>query len=550
MRLRTAAALLPALALLAACGPPPANLRIIAGEPFNYRPTGKSIVVTAPVDKRPVEEIEGASTQIKFVAFLGLGVMWVTRGSDVTSREDFVPNAWQEVHQSVIDQVHSTKLFSEVKVQGTGDYVLETEVLHLLASKYRMHMGAVFYGAAAVDNKMFLPQATATVRFRLKDARGRLVGEKVVSGTQNGEVSDIMQLAGIRALPRRALEKALHLGRSLIASWIAEDLYAAVPAATHYDDFERAHGQGHTFLVHMVNEDRSATQLAKIECPSGKVVTSSEVTNLPIVGRPGQWLVSPFDENGMRLPSTVYDALTRHLAQHFVIHRMDQIAAYHYFGERAGQAAAPAPVAAAPPPAAEPPPPPPPRRVEPPRRAAPPRPAQAPIQEPAGTADQVPSVGAEQPSTTPPAPPPAEPPPAAQPPAEPPAGVTPAGPGVQLTPPGPRLMRKKRHVAWLVTTIVAGAGTIATGAWGLADGPLATKASKAHDWNKFDALKAQQPILFYACAGLGAVTIVSLILYLATGSDVPVEPTHAGLTPRLTLAPTPGGAWGAATWRF
>ncbi|MBI5480972.1 MAG: hypothetical protein HY906_19085, partial [Deltaproteobacteria bacterium] len=356
MRLRVAVALLPGFALLAACGPPPANLRVIPGEPFAYRPTGKTIMVAPPVDRRPLPEVEGASTEVKHVIFVGLGFTVVTRGSDVTSRSDFVPNAWQELHQSIIDQVHSTRLFSDVKVQGTADYVLETEVLHLLASKYRMFMGLFLYGGAVADAKHFLPQATATLRFRLKDSRGRVVGEKVVNGSQNGEVGDIM--VGMHLLPRRALEQALRLGRSLVASWIAEDVYAAVPAATHYDDFERAHGQGHSFLVHLVSEDRSSTQLVHVECPSGKIVKTSEVTNLPVVGRPGQWLVSPFDENGMRLPGSVYDALTRHLAQHFVLHRIDQIAAYHYFGERTGQEAPAAPAApAAPPPVAAAPPP-------------------------------------------------------------------------------------------------------------------------------------------------------------------------------------------------
>jgi hypothetical protein len=285
MRLCAAAALLPSLALLAACGPPPANLRVIAGEPFNYRPTGKTIVVPAPVDKRPPQEIEGASPEVKFFAFVGLGFAWVTRGSEVTNKDDFVPNAWQEAHQSVIDQVHATRLFSEVKVQGTGDYLLETEVLHLLASKYRMFMGMILYGAGMADAKHFIPQATATIHFRLKDSRGRIVGEKVVNGIQTGSVDDIMMNKHL--LPRRAFEKALSLGRILIASWIAEDVYAAVPAATHYDDFERAHGQGHSFLVHAVNDDRGGTQLAKIECPTGKILKTSEATNLPVAGRPG-----------------------------------------------------------------------------------------------------------------------------------------------------------------------------------------------------------------------------------------------------------------------
>jgi hypothetical protein len=538
MRLRAAALLLPVLALVAACGPPPSNLRIIPGEPFNYRPTGKTIVVAPPVDLRPKPEIEGASTEIKHIIFVGLGITVVTRGSEVTSRSDFVPNAWQELHQSVIDLAHSTRLFSEVKVQGTGDYVLETEVLHLLASKYRMFMGLFLYGGAVADAKHFIPQATATVRFRLKDSRGRIVGEKVVNGTQNGEVGEIM--VGMHLLPRRALEKALRTGRSLVASWIAEDVYAAVPAATHYDEFERAHAQGHSFLVHAVNGDRSGTQLARIECPSGKILKTTESVTLPIVGRPGHWIVSPFDENGMRLPSSVYDALTRHLAQHFVIHRIDQIAAYHYFGERAGQ---PVPPPAAPP--TPPTPPAPPVAAAPPTPPAPP-PATPPVYDP-GPTDQLPSGGTEQPTATPPAtPPPARPPAAGTP-----ATVAPAGPPAQLTPPGPRLTRKKRHVAWLVTTIVAGAGAIATGAWGLADGSLATTAAKNHDWNQFDSLKRQQPILFYTCAGLGAVTVVSLILYLATGSEVPVEgPARASLAPRLTIAPGPGGAWGTATWRF
>jgi hypothetical protein len=68
--------------------------------------------------------------------------------------------------------------------------------------------------------------------------------------------------------------------------------------------------------------------LAQVSCPGGSTRGSSAPEGLPVLGRRGEWLLSSFDEHGVRLPARTYDALSRHAAMHFDLQRIDQVAVY------------------------------------------------------------------------------------------------------------------------------------------------------------------------------------------------------------------------------
>ena len=58
----------------------------------------------------------------------------------------------------------------------------------------------------------------------------------------------------------------------------------------------------------------------------------------PVVGEPGQWLLSPFNLDGVFLPAVVYAALSAKVAERFVLRRFEQLDVYRYLGRRAASA--------------------------------------------------------------------------------------------------------------------------------------------------------------------------------------------------------------------
>jgi len=305
--------------------------------------TTRSILVQVPRDLRPAAEATGADTKLNYVFPVLNLFFWAARGSAVTGNEHFLSAAWSELHQSLVDQLRASRLFAGIiaggntGTPGSPDYVLETEVLHLLASMYRASGGFVALGGSFVERHDFLPQATVTLRLRLRRG-GTLVGERVVTEQQTGSATDDQR--NMNRLVPTALEKALRRTRGMVASWVLEEESQALSSEQLLAEHEAAHGRGHTFVVQRVNPDRSATQLVTLECPSGKVVSSRVVEGLPTVGLPGDDLLSPLDTEGVRLPRRVYDALSRHLAQHFNLQRVDQLAVYHFLGVRPARHAA------------------------------------------------------------------------------------------------------------------------------------------------------------------------------------------------------------------
>lgn len=310
---------------------PPVSLHIATPPKLSFPLTKQgSLRIAAPEDKRPQQEIIGKSAPCRYVVPLVFLNFLGWRGTEFTGNADFVPEAWQELHDNLVRQATSTGLFSKVSTDEPTDYLLETEVLHLAGARYIMKEGFFSPGGAFADMKSFHAHAAVILRLRLSDSEGHLIGQRVVNAnTMEKKVGN-----GPREIVVAALDKALLQVRALLASWVLEHRYAAIPFKQLANQAENEHDSDHSFLVHMVNEDRTAVHFLRIACPSGQVISKRTVNNIPIVGKPGQWILSPYDEHGIRIASSVYDALSRHLAKHFFLRRTDQIAAYRFGGKR------------------------------------------------------------------------------------------------------------------------------------------------------------------------------------------------------------------------
>jgi hypothetical protein len=309
----------------------PASLRVAPSQALPYKPGKLRLRVETPLDRRPAVEIEGDSDSTVYWVFYGLGVVIASRGSQLTSTAHYQEQAWSQLHQSLIDQLRSARVFSEVSQQGPGDYVLETEVLHLVSSFYRAYAGQAHFGVMVARTQAFMPHATVTLRLRLKRHDGTLVATRVVRGSFLGGPGYTHYNHGL--VTREALANVLVEARTLVASWIF-DLESPRAVAVLEAEHERAHAQGHRFYVHAVSPDRSGVVFTTIDCPSGAMGPKFQRSGIPIVGQPSQWLLSPYDAHGVRYSTAAYSALSRHLARHFVLHRFDQLGVYHYLGRR------------------------------------------------------------------------------------------------------------------------------------------------------------------------------------------------------------------------
>lgn len=116
----------------------------------------------------------------------------------------------------------------------------------------------------------------------------------------------------------------------------------------------------------------------------------------------------------------------------------------------------------------------------------------------------------------------------------------------QKTPAAPKARR--RHTAWLITAIAAGAAAAGTLVWGAVAGGQGQTAAERHDRGEFDSRYTQQRVAYGLSIGLGAVSAAALVLYLVTGKEAPRARAakHRG----FNLAAGPGSAGLSAAWRY
>lgn len=364
------------LAIAVGCSSPPKSSLSLGSSPvpLELRSTGRTIHVLEPIDVRPLAEIEGEGPRFDGMVWVPWPVppaifgMHTLRGSVVTGRDSFADDAWSQLHQSLGRCVRSSGLFA-AETGVAPDYVLETEVVHLCGCSYQVHVWSymlVYVGitaAGGVEKNVtaFSPHGTAALRLRLRDREGRVIAERVIANAVLGEsvwaeppaghltspsgprndnllpesmTSGGFRMSHIALAARDALQGCLLKARAQVASWVLEHESGQRRLSDVERTIEVDHGAGHTFWIHAVDADRTGVVFSEVACPSGKVLSSRRVEGVPIVGRPGYAMLSPIDEHGIRMPTIDYDALSRHLSRWFVLHRVDEVAAYNYFGRR------------------------------------------------------------------------------------------------------------------------------------------------------------------------------------------------------------------------
>lgn len=307
----------------------------------------RRVAVLPPTDARPRVEREGRTRKVidRSVPFVG-GVN-IERGSDVSSDGDLGGDPLAALGATLRAYVGSVDgVILPDDVDGVGeddaggaDYVLETEVLHLEAGAYRSRreLKAPVIGWIVNPDleERYLPTANVVLRLRLRSADGRFQAARVVNASVLGGPDDADEPAALVAGATRA---AAHEARQLTASWLARAeagaRTAGLPVAGRSASAPSTTGdaQGTSFLVHAVDVNRLGVVLARIDRATGDVVWIERREGMPLIGPPGVWHLAPFDEHGVLLPPAEYDALSRELAERFVLQRIDQLTVYRYLG--------------------------------------------------------------------------------------------------------------------------------------------------------------------------------------------------------------------------
>ncbi|MCO5169180.1 MAG: hypothetical protein M9894_22785 [Planctomycetes bacterium] len=318
------AAALVVAALAAGCASPD----LLALAPADRVPLeleGPTVRLALPAlnDARPGAEREGRAPRSERRGVPLVGRVEVQRGSEVSDDGDLGGAPLEGLDTTLRRYLASIGPVVVVRPREdaapAADYVLEVDVLHLVATSFRarreLRVPVVGWLFDPSLERRSLPTATVVLRLRLRSADGRFKAARVVNASVLGGPAEEPG-----ALAAAAVRAAAHEARWVTASWLAR---ADQPSLPRDDD---------SFLVHAVDVDRSGVLLARIDRERGQVLWLERRHGLPLVGPPGVWHLSPFDERGVLLPPGDYAALAEELAGGFGLQRIDQLAVYRYLG--------------------------------------------------------------------------------------------------------------------------------------------------------------------------------------------------------------------------
>jgi hypothetical protein len=327
-------------------------LQTVAPRDLGLAPCSSTLAVAPLRDLRSAAEREGGDVDhqvavwvvpLWIVNILGYHHTWSGSHALEATSEQIVKGAtWGLRHH-----LQATGCFDEViEESGGANYVLETEILHCSASAFeRGHtntLGALVLvgsGAATGSNKsrttLTLIHGTASLRLRLRDSAGRVLAKRVVSnavlrfpGAKGIEPYRVAQCA------KAALSGALIKSVNVVASWVQELRLRGLPPAEIRRRARTSFADEPSFLLSCLEEDRVRTTFCRLRWPDGLILSTWRADGIPPVGRPGEWLLSPYDQHGLRIPRRLYSERARLLSERFRLRRVDEFSSYHYFGPR------------------------------------------------------------------------------------------------------------------------------------------------------------------------------------------------------------------------
>jgi hypothetical protein len=322
-----------------------ADLELKPPKPLAVTRMDVSLAVSKPKDARPAVEIVGAKP--RHSGFYVFREDW--RGPDVFVFGD-PGTAALTMQLNLTAFLHGSKAFGAVVPDGDCDYRLETEIKHLVISRYREYSNGMW-----LYKRTFSGHGTVALGLTLFDRSGRQVASGVAVGRAvgPGRAEDHMpenaniavarnfgilvspEVHALRGAGERALRQALLRARNMVASWVRQDHMRSVSSEQADAVMESQHEKGHTFLLRWVSQDRSRVQVAVVACPSGKVLSRGTLPHLEPTGPTGVWVLATEDPHGLAYPTPLYEAWARHLAKHFVLERDGELTAYRFLGRRA-----------------------------------------------------------------------------------------------------------------------------------------------------------------------------------------------------------------------
>lgn len=289
-----------------------------------------TVVLAGLDDLRPRAEREGRRPRSEDRSVPFVGEVEVERGSQVSGDGDLGDAPLEGLEATLREYLRSIEHVSVLEAdaedpdRAAADYVLQVEVLHLVAASYRsrreVEVPVADWFLDTDLEQRFLPVASAVLRLRLRSADGRFRAARVVNASVLGSPDEADAPAALVAAATRA---AAHEARQLTASWLVRA--GAAPSAPPPPAPD-------SFLVHAVDVNRTAVLLARIDRRTGQPLWIERRAGLPLIGPPGVWHLAPFDEHGVLLAPAEYAALSEALSEDFALQRVEQLMVYRYLG--------------------------------------------------------------------------------------------------------------------------------------------------------------------------------------------------------------------------
>lgn len=288
----------------------------------------------APVqDSRPQVEKNGKSPALHvLLPLLPLFLYFEKRGSGITSDELFKQSPPTVMQENLAAYFGASKTFAGVTAQGAAHLELQTELLHLYGHQYQTGWVFAGSGGGVTTTDSFGHYANVVMRVRLFDLRNgkkRLIMDRVVHGTganpPNKTVGRPLQNA-----VRRSLDKTWYW--TLAAT---RELLETRSEAAYLQWFQQncAKGKNCNFNVIRIGRFHEAVDVITLNVDTGRIMRKKRLANLRVAppGKAGEWMLSPWDNQGFPMSSNLYNAMAKFVTQRgYMVRRLDHFSLYHF----------------------------------------------------------------------------------------------------------------------------------------------------------------------------------------------------------------------------